>query len=201
MAIKDCPTRATIYKINSLVRWISSKEIRKDTLEESCLNSIEAACMLEKFFSTNMLTIQMHLLVHLVDEVALARIFHSRWMFFLERLMKTLKGFLCQRARLEGSMAQESLVFITEFLISSDLEMPKLWSQDVNIRVTREEPQGKGIMRKMDIRMWDKINKFFILNLQAMDKWLEAYEEAKQKRLRERAIFRRSQTMRTAPYP
>ena len=75
VAIKDCLTkdiRATIYKISSLVHWISSKEIRKDTLEEARLNSIEAACMVEKFFPTNMLTIQMHLLVHLVDEVALA---------------------------------------------------------------------------------------------------------------------------------
>ena len=59
VAIKDCLTediRETIYKISSLVRWISSKEIRKDTLEEACLNSIEVACMVEKFFPTNMLT-------------------------------------------------------------------------------------------------------------------------------------------------
>ena len=46
--------------------------------------------------------------------------------------------------------------------------MPKLWSQDVNICVTGEEPQDKGIMRKMDIRMQEKINNFCILNLQAM---------------------------------
>ena len=60
VAIKDCLTkdiRATIYKISSLVCWISSKEIRKDTLEEAHLKSIEATCMVEKFFPTNMLTI------------------------------------------------------------------------------------------------------------------------------------------------
>ena len=209
VAMKDCLTediRATIYKISSLVRWISSKEIRKDSLDAARLNSIEATCMVEKFFPTSILTIQMHLLVHLVDEVALAGTVHSRWMFFLERFMKTLKGFVRQRARPEGSMAegwlvQESLVFITEFLISYDPEMPKLWSQDANIRITGEEPQGKGIMRKMDIRMREKINKFCILNSQAMEKWLEAYEEAKRQRLRERGIFRRSRTTRTMPYP
>ena len=69
MAIKDCLT----------------KDIR------------EAIYMVEKFFPTIMLTIHMHLLVHLVDEVALARTIHSRWMLFLERFMKTLKGFLHQR--------------------------------------------------------------------------------------------------------
>ena len=60
VAIKDCLTkdiRASIYKISSLVHWISSKEIRKETLEEAKLNSIEGACMVEKFFPTNMLTI------------------------------------------------------------------------------------------------------------------------------------------------
>ena len=53
VAIKDCLTediRAIIYNISSLVHWISSKEIRKDTLEVTCLNSIEVACMVEKFF-------------------------------------------------------------------------------------------------------------------------------------------------------
>ena len=36
IALKNCLTkniRATIFKISSLVRWISSKEIRKDTIE------------------------------------------------------------------------------------------------------------------------------------------------------------------------
>ena len=172
IAIKDClieDIRATIYKISSLVRWISSKEIRKDSIDAARLNSIEAVCMVEKYFPTSILTIQMHLLVHMVDEVAVAGTVHSRWMFFLERFMKILKGFARQRARPEGSMAegwlvQESLVLITEFLGSSDPEMPRLWSQETNIRVIGEQPQGKGVMKKMDNSLQKKINKFFILN-------------------------------------
>ena len=63
----------------------------------------------------------MHLLVHVVEEVLVAGTAHSRWMVFLKRFMKTLKGFVCQGARLEGSMAegwlvQESLVLIIELL-------------------------------------------------------------------------------------
>ena len=72
IAIKDCLTediRATIYKISSLVCWISSKEIRRDSIDAARLNSIEAVCMVEKYFPTSILTIQMHLLVHVVDEV------------------------------------------------------------------------------------------------------------------------------------
>ena len=113
IAIKDCLSddiRATIYKIGTVVRWISRKEIGIDTIETARLNSIEAVTMAEKYFPTSILTIQMHLLVHVVDEVVVAGVVHSRWMFFLERFMKTLKGFVRQRARLEGSMPMGWLV-------------------------------------------------------------------------------------------
>ena len=61
----------------------------------------------------------MHLLVHLVDKAKIAGNVHYQWMFFLERFMKTLKGFVRQRARPKGSMAegwlvQESLVYIAD---------------------------------------------------------------------------------------
>ncbi|MCO5580231.1 hypothetical protein L7F22_034097 [Adiantum nelumboides] len=54
--------------------------------------------LLEEHFPTSILNIQVHLLVHLVDEVEIAGTVHARWMFFLERFMKTLKGFVRQRA-------------------------------------------------------------------------------------------------------
>ena len=62
-------------------------------------HAVELVCMAEKYFPPSMLTIQVHLLVHIVDEVEMAGTVHCRWMFFLERFMKTLKGFVRQRAR------------------------------------------------------------------------------------------------------
>ena len=98
--------------------------------------------------------------------------------------MKTLKGFVRQRAHPEGSMAegwlvQESLVLITEILGSSNPGMPQLWSQETNIRVIGEQPQGQGVMKKMDNSLQEEINKFCILNLQSMEKWIEKYKETK----------------------
>ena len=209
IAIKDCLSddiRETIYKIGTVVRWISRKEIGRDTIEAARLNSIEAVTMAEKYFPTSILTIQLHLLVHVVDEVAVAGIVHSRWMFFLERFMKTLKGFVRQRARPEGSMAmgwlvQESLVYITEFLSTSDPDMPRLWSQEEDDRLVGDEPQGKGLVRRMDVALREKINKFCILNSHAMEKWIERYTLAKHEREQARLSFRRSRTTRTLPYP
>ena len=66
--------------------------------------------MIENTFPTSILSTQIHILVHVVDEVAIARIIHTRWMFYLERFMETLKAFVQQKARPKGSMAEGWLV-------------------------------------------------------------------------------------------
>ena len=70
----------------------------------SCLlriSAIEIVCMIEKAFPTNILSTQIHILVHVVDEMAIAGIVHTQWMFYLEQFMKTLKAFGRQKARPE----------------------------------------------------------------------------------------------------
>ena len=91
-------------------RWISCKEINPESIVGAKQNAIETVCLLEEHFPTSVLNIQVHLLVHLVEEVEIAGTVHSRWMFFLERFMKNLKGFVWQRAQLEGSMAEGWMV-------------------------------------------------------------------------------------------
>lgn len=48
--------------------------------------------------------LQVHLIIHLVDEVELAGIVSMRWIFFFERYMKNLKIYVQQKAHLEGCM-------------------------------------------------------------------------------------------------
>ena len=66
---------------------------------------VEIICMFEKELPTSFMDLQVHLLIHLVDEVELVEVVSCRWMFFLERYMKKLKGFVRQREKPEGSMA------------------------------------------------------------------------------------------------
>ena len=76
IAITGCLTeniRTVIYKIATLVRWISQKEIASDTVELMKTNAIEAVTMMEKYLPSDVLTIQVHLLLHVVDEVAVCR--------------------------------------------------------------------------------------------------------------------------------
>ena len=148
-------------------------------------NAIETVCLLEEHFPTSILTIQVHLLVHLVDEVEILDIVHARWMFFLERFMKTLKGFVRQRARPEGSMAegwlvQESCVFISEYLSRIQKNVPELWSTRDDDRLLGDVPQGNGVVKRFSDEMHTKVSNYCMMNNNVMQRWYEMYEKTRQ---------------------
>ena len=62
--------------------------------------------MFEKELPTSFMDLQVHLLIHLVDEVELVGVVSCRWIFLLEIYMKKLKSFIQQREKPEGSMAE-----------------------------------------------------------------------------------------------
>ena len=62
------------------------------------MDLFEVVCLLEKHFPSSIMTIQLNLVVHIVDKVAIARAIHSHWMFFIEKFMKILKGFVMQKS-------------------------------------------------------------------------------------------------------
>ena len=78
----------------------------KSSIFEMKLLAIEAICLIEKEFPTSIMDIQLHLIVHLADEVAYVRTWHGRWMFSLECFMKVLKGYVRKKARPKGSMVE-----------------------------------------------------------------------------------------------
>ena len=92
---------------------------------------MDAVCAIEEAFPRSILVSQVHLLLHLVDEVAICGVVHSRCMFFLERFLKTLKDFVRLRAQSEASMAegwivQEAFVYVSQYLFTLDPSLPRL---------------------------------------------------------------------------
>ena len=86
-----------------------------------CQEIVEIICMFEKELPTSFMDLQVHLLIHLVDEVELVGVVSCHWMFFLERYMKKLKGFVRQREKIKGSMAEgyksyESFYYSSEYI-------------------------------------------------------------------------------------
>jgi hypothetical protein len=55
--------------------------------------------MFEKELPMSFMDLQVHILIHLPDEVELVKVLACSWMFFLERYMKKLKVFVRQREK------------------------------------------------------------------------------------------------------
>jgi hypothetical protein len=58
----------------------------------------KVVCKLEKAFPPSFFDYQVHLLIHLVDEIAIASPVHCQWMYWLERYMAVLKGYVRNHA-------------------------------------------------------------------------------------------------------
>ena len=100
---------------------MTSKEIHKCEVTKWKKEIAEIVCVFEKELPTSFMDLQVHLLIHLVDDIDLAGVVSTRWVFFFERYMKTLKRYARQKTHLEGCMAEgfllnEAFFFLCEFL-------------------------------------------------------------------------------------
>lgn len=167
----------------------------------------EAVCGMEESFPRSILVSQVHLLVHVIDEISLCGVVHSRWMFFLERFLKTLKDFVRLRARPEASMAegwivQEAFVYVSQYLASVDPSMPRLWTDEEDSRMHSHVPSGKGKTINMTRELRAQVDNFCLLNSVAMSKWVNMWTDAKRTRSNDREAWRRAHRgHRLPPYP
>nr|XP_017225403.1 PREDICTED: uncharacterized protein LOC108201627 [Daucus carota subsp. sativus] len=98
--------RNTVIRFCLFFKAICSKVIEVDKLEKMQSQLVETLCQLEKYFPPSLFDIMFHLSVHLVREVELCGPIFLRWMYPFERYMKTFKGYIRNRARAEGCIAE-----------------------------------------------------------------------------------------------
>lgn len=185
-------------------RFVSSKEIEIAAIPAARLLAVEAVCAIEDAFPRSILVSQVHLLVHLIDEIAICGVVHSRWMFFLERFLKTLKDFVRQRAQPEASMAeswivQEAFVYVSQYLSTIDPSLPRLWTEEDDPKRHSHVPSGKGAPLLMDREFQAIVNNHCILNAPIMARWVDMFTQARATRERERDAWKRAHGGRRAP--
>ena len=110
-----------ISKLSAFVRWITSNEIHVASIPWWHQEIVEIVFMFEKELPTSFIDLQVHLLIHLVDEVELVGVVSCCLMFFLESYMKRLKGFFLQMEKPKGSMVDgyisyESFYYSSEYI-------------------------------------------------------------------------------------
>lgn len=80
--------------------------MNKDDKQQLMTNSVETMCMMEKEMPSSFFDIMSHLQNHLVEELFLCGPIHTRWMYPYGRYFKTLKGYVRNLAKPEGSIAR-----------------------------------------------------------------------------------------------
>ncbi len=142
----------------------------------------EVVCKLEKAFPPSFFDCLVHLLVHLVDEIVIAGLVHCRWMYWLERYMAILKGYVRNRAQVEGSMAighlvAESMFYCSNILAITDPSCPHVWMEE------REEEEDRltGAIKTRMLLPTEliQLTTFMLNNSNVMEEWKNFYENAK----------------------
>ena len=82
-------------------------------------------CDLEKIYPPAFFDVMVHLAVHLPDEALLRGPVQYGWMYPIERRLGTFKGYVRNRARPEGSIAEayiaiEALTFCSKYIETTD---------------------------------------------------------------------------------
>lgn len=120
-SVMERPVRYAIIRLCFFFNEICDKVIDISKLDKMQADVVVTLCLLEKYFPPSFFDIMIHVVVHLVREVRLYGPVYLRWMYPFERFMKVLKGYVRNRTRPEGCMAEcyigeEASEFCEEYL-------------------------------------------------------------------------------------
>jgi hypothetical protein len=107
-------------------RRICTKVYNPSEFQSLQLDVAESMALLEMEFPPSFFDIMTHLSYHIVEELDMCGLVTTRWMYPMERYMKTLKNYRWNTARPEASMAEgyvqeECIGFVTKYLQRFDV--------------------------------------------------------------------------------
>ncbi|XP_073120201.1 uncharacterized protein [Henckelia pumila] len=113
--------RDSITRLCFFFNELCNKVMDPSKLDELQREIVIILCLLEKYFPPSFFDIMIHLTVHLVQEVKLCGPVWYRYMYPFERYMKILKGYVRNRNRPKGCMAEcyiaeEAVEFCSDYL-------------------------------------------------------------------------------------
>ena len=138
-----------VIRLSRVFRKLCAKTINGSEKEQMLLDCAETMCMFQKEMPPAFFDIMSHLPYHLVEEVFLCGPVHTRWMYPFERYFKSVKGFVRNLAKPEGSIAQgyqveQALGFITEYMSDYNVTRRRIWDDKEEPSMVDELLEGKG---------------------------------------------------------
>jgi len=110
-----------VVELGKFFQELCSRKLKVDRLKRLKAEIPVILCKLEKIFPPAFFDVMVHLAVHLPDEALLRGPVQYGWMYPFERQMGTLKGYVRNRARPKGSIAEayianEALTFCSSYM-------------------------------------------------------------------------------------
>ena len=177
--ILDENVRFAIIKMSRVFQRLCEKDIKESDEDEVMENVIMATCLLEKEFPTTFLNIMTHLPVHLVEQLFLCGRVHCRWMYPIERYMKTLKDYVRTYAHPEGSIAEgyrneDALGFCTEYMRDYRGTAERVWNAEEDPIMNDEVIRGAASkQRRLSDEVRSYAHAFVIDNAPCLESWRE----------------------------
>lgn len=168
--------RIAIIMLSRVFRRICAKTIDPKAVEDMRSEVVIALCMLEKEFPPSFFDIMSHLVLHIVEEVEICGPVHTRWMYPIERHMKTLKAYVRNRDKPEGSMAEgytivQALGFCTEYMQEYTTTSRRVWDDKEDPSMYDEILEGNDRPRYLTPNLRGWIHEFVLTNAAPLEDW------------------------------
>lgn len=115
-----------------------------------------------------------HLIVHLVREVKLCGPVWYRWMYPFERFMKILKGYVRNRNRPEGCIAEcyvaeEAIEFCSEYLCN----VHTIGIPSTNLEIDLTRPMSQSKVTSITNEEWEQAHRYVVTNDDDIDSYIK----------------------------
>ncbi|KAK4360411.1 hypothetical protein RND71_019363 [Anisodus tanguticus] len=139
-------------------------------------------CTMETIFLPSFFTIMVHLVIHLAMEAKITGPVQHRWMYPIERFLRTLKYYVRNLSCPEGSIAEVHIVnkgfqFCSRYMEGGDLT--SYWSRkskdDIEHEVDKERclfptvGKSDGLVQvfKLDHKTWVQAHRYVLFNCES----------------------------------
>lgn len=135
--------REAIVRLGQLFKRICTKVVVESEIPDLRKLAAETLCLFELWCPPRFFDVMSHLVIHLVDELAICGPVHAPWCYSIERYMGQLAKYVRDKARPEASMAQgyvadEALGFCTEYFDLYLHSTRRMWDPDEELGVSGE---------------------------------------------------------------